>query len=1261
MSDIKKTLGIEDNNEQVVEQKEIDTKQEVSNNEVVEQDVQGNIVNQSFIENEAITNAEEIFKPEVQEQSVEPSFNIEDEEDIKLKQAEIDEVNFENKRTESNLQDYFQAQNYAGMSYYHPELRLSKSGYYGGVDYNNEEWKAHYEAADDATKIKMKGALSTEHSIKIKQARDIISESNKRIANDSFLVQLGMGTAAGLATPTTAIPVGTLLNIAKVSKTANTIYRTTKSGLIVGASGGLAAGIDELMLEKQGYQADPMSAVGWGFALTAPLGMLSGALSGPLAKSASRSLVRERDTFTKDFDTDPHVETRVDEEGNVQLINTDKERYVLAEDETGATRKYDREEIITIKEKAKEGSPEHIEALKKYNKDLEEFKARKGKMTPEEITSLKIPKKLLKADPKFFGKKIEWSNDITKVFYTALSKGGQKYKALEYIDKNFNIPNEVAEDIFNKMKAIASREDEPVIDIFDIEPDIAQYSRNRRKFKEFELPEKEVTMTRGEFLDKNEIKQTELQDLGKMDESKFDKIPLLGDLFKSDIHKGYQSENQTIRKFIGKIAPATVALKDSLGNLIPVKFTGMDYKRKLMGKYNEMEHGVEEAFYQAREEGFKGSLETFKSEVYKSYVNKVAKFENDAYAYANNKVANKEGRKQYLDEFYDNNEIKLGDNGVGKAELAYQKYFKHMLEEGKRLGIKELQEVNVNKPYIPRMYDAERIKRGLIKPKEVKKILKEAITSHRGNERMSKEELDAIVEDLHKYMLEKNMDMDLEFGSYLVSNKIPFATHLKGRKILLDDSKMQGLLVNNFEDIVGIYHYRMSGRMASQFAFGTDKLNDIMKIVKDEAIEKGEVLDPKDIKALENSIRDMLGDLRINEKSNTLAWTFTRNLLTYNSLRMGGNFGGNQVIEMMMAATWIGFNNLMKGRIGRSFKSNASLLFKQGKDLDQFSKTLMYSGYLSNSLHVSRVNRFADTELGFNSGKLEHGLNKANDFLMKYNGLRFFVSTMEDIIGGSVLERIKTGNVTPEMKARWGLTEREFRSLQSDVKKYVNDESIQLEKFSQENKDLFQLAITRGIDEMVIQGDSIHLPSWMKVPSAATKIIFQFMRFPMLAQEILLRRGLAEEQTKFIGGIVSSVLTYSMLKYLREEASYQLGFVEDHKRRYDFINNPDHLSRALLESFNYVAPLGFGTALYNYGAITLGQPELGREWTSGNRMDLLGATASLPEDLGEIITAAFTGDITDERTLQRIKSLSPGLNTGVISEGIKTLLKELGD
>lgn len=1220
MADILNTLNIDDNQEVT---KQNDTTNNIENN------VENNVEEIAITTEQ--TNKEENVIEEIGSKNKTDVINTEP----------IQEELIPEQRESEFFRDYFVSMSPLGNKVMHNELTLSMDEYNGGIDMEDPAFKEIYDKADLDTQYEMLSGFSNAHSLKIAQGRQYINEANKAIAKDGIGTQLLYGIGASLLSPTTLIPGTAGYKALKVFETANKMHRAAKVGLVTGVTATTSALIDEAGLAAQGYQHDYASTAYTAGILGGGLGFFVGALSGKSARSIAKNMVE--DDYKKDYEIDNNINTKIDDNGNIQIVQSKtKTKKVELDDE----------DITVIKTK------------EKYVANKERFESNNGRADRTELEYMEIPKKLnLPKDSNILVKLNSTANDITKAIYVSASNSSKSSSYKKLLEKKLEIPEDKLNQLYNEID-VRIGNGETDINIFDIEPNLAGYAKERDSFSEvfgeYKRPTKEVEV------EIEVAKEIELQDIGKMKKSIVDKIPLIGNWFKSDVHKVYQSDSSILRSFVAKIAPATVSLKDSLGNIIPSKATGMDYKRKLRGTFNRLRRNTRDIYLDAKKDGFKGTHEMFLDQVYTSYIKKVSKQENSAYEYANSKMGNSKSKselKKYLNEYYDNDVITYNDNHFGRAEKEYNIYFGNMLKEGNRIGIKELSNINTNKLYVPRVYDIKRISKGGIKPDEIKQRLTESIRSHKGNEIRSDKDLKIIVDDMYEYLAKSAFDSNLLSTSYTVSNRIPFGTHLKGRKILLDDSKMGDLLVNSFEDIVGLYHYKMSGRFAVQDSFGTTDLASIAEKVKTESIKNGEELLPEDLQSFDNLLKDMIGELRINELSNTPAWSFTRNLLTYNSLRMGGGFGGNQVIEMFSAALWTGIPNLLFSRFGKTFKDSAKLLYGDGKDVSEFSEMMINSGYMENALFSSRMNRYADTELGFNSGKLETTLNKMNDSLMKYNGLRYFVSVMEDMIGGSIVNKMMKGNVTEVEMARWGLDKDSLKSLREDMNKHIdiNNDKFDLESFSEINRDRFQLAITRGMDELVIQGDSIHLPNWMKAPNHFSKVIFQFMRFPMLAQEILLRRGMTEEQSKFVGSIVASSMTYIMLKHLREEASVQLGFKEEYDRKYDYFNDVDHLERALAESMNYIASAGFTTALYNYGAIIMGEPELGRDWTSGNRMDLVGPSAGLPEDLADIIKAAISGDITDEKTLQRVKSLMPFLNLPVLNEGMKHLIQEIGE
>ena len=622
-----------------------------------------------------------------------------------------------------------------------------------------------------------------------------------------------------------------------------------------------------------------------------------------------------------------------------------------------------------------------------------------------------------------------------------------------------------------------------------------------------------------------------------------------------------------------------------------------------------------------------------------------------------------ETRKRVVEgKYYDNLEIKFrGDTNIAKAADSYREYFRKMLEKSESLGIKELKGMNKNRIYAPRVYDYKGIKSGKVSQKQALDELRQAISNDARNSKMTGKQIEEAAQSIYTKLQETAFDLNNLSTSYLVKD-LPFSTHLKQIKLYLNESYMPSMINNNMSDLTGAYHYKMSGRQGIQHAFGTDDMSEIQKIIRKEYIESGNLDTKGSMEAFERVVKDIAGDLRMNQLADTPAWTWTRNIATANSLRLGGGFGGNQFIELMSSITMLGFKSIMSGRIFKSLDNAGKLLYTKNPDVDNFSKFLIHSGYLENVLHTSRVNRYADTESGFNSGWLENKLNGINDKLHKLNGMRYFTGVMEDYTGGAIMTHLKEGGVAPTTLARWGLTPEQAKNLGTKLREATKNKEFDVSKLTSEEMDSFQLAIQNGIQEIVVQGDSIHLPNWAKAPGPALKLIMQFMRFPLIAQEVLMRKGVTEAKAQMAAGVVGSMVTYMSLKYLREQASIALGFTQPIDAKYDYskFDNKDWL-RVVGEAANYTAPLGMTTGLINYGAIATGNPEVGRDWASKDTLGALsGPTGGGIKDVISLITDIVGTGTVDERTLRKAANFMPGQNLPLVKEAVDEMAKELG-
>ena len=781
--------------------------------------------------------------------------------------------------------------------------------------------------------------------------------------------------------------------------------------------------------------------------------------------------------------------------------------------------------------------------------------------------------------------------------------------------------------------------------------------------------------------DENGVPRTlmDVPDIPQMSKSIIDRIPLIGGWLRSDVHTVYQGDSPTIRGLMARVISPTVSLTDANGNIVAIGKNGHDFKRSLRGNYNNLTNGMDALYVSAKEQGYKGSRNDLFKEVSSEYTRvanaqeadayKTIKFDKDENAFRAN-----------LQKFYDDYEPAFrGPDYVKQGVELYRDYYNKMLKSGQDIGIKELGKLGTGKYHRPRVYNFKAIHDGHISKQEVKDNVYAALAFHPSNRaKYSDEQIRGLSDEISDSFITHAFSNNYSNVSYLTpSTELPFQTMLKSRQLMLDETKLGKLLDDNLDEVTSMYHYKMSGRQALQYAFGTDNIGEVMSVAEKMIIKnEGKVNVQEQLAAFNRVVEDLTGTLRINTLSNTPAWTFTRNLATYNSGRLGGGFGGNQFIEMAAATMLSGIDNIISsGRFSKSFQSAGKLLYTADKKPhDDFTEFLVGSGFMSDVLHTNRVNRYADTEAGFNSGTLEKSLNWANDKLMKWNGMRYFMGAMEDMTGGAVLVQLqkfasqKTLSKTELQRlARWGLTEADARTIGKELQNVYDPANgrLDLHKMSGENIEKFQLAVTRGIEETVIQGDSLHLPNWMKAPNAVVKLMTQFMRFPMIAQETLLRRGMNEEQARLAAAAVSSTITFMGLKYIREQAAIEAGFMSELDAQYDYFDSLDGdeaIKRGVLGSLNYNAPLGMMTDLWNKTATISGMPELGRDYATNKELEaFLGPSfGGLAPDAIEIIQATLNGDLGDETTLNKAKSMMLWNNYPIVHEGLKALTDEFG-
>lgn len=780
------------------------------------------------------------------------------------------------------------------------------------------------------------------------------------------------------------------------------------------------------------------------------------------------------------------------------------------------------------------------------------------------------------------------------------------------------------------------------------------------------------------------------------------------EFMKSDVSILYEADSNEVRNFVASQFSPSSATRDANGVPIPVGITAEDKSNKWKGIIQTARFNIGMIHRDAVVAGYKGTVDEFNNEVGMYLRQAMAEQEKAAYAYANSfdDYYAKPGSKTYtkaeeeftkpgstqteftiptlknpdksklfkerVDKYYADNPvtIKSGNPHIDKAVKEHMNYYKKILETGKKLGIKELKDINISKLYVPRVYDWSKIRQ--TDAVTLENTLKRALEAHPANTQLTQStEYDTVVKDLVKQF--QSIDKATEFVdfSYIVPTDLPMMQYLKSKKLKLDDGIMSDLLINDADTVMGLYHYKQDKMMRSQYAFGSTNKQEIEdKILK----PLRDSLSPEELSkvtvALENVFRDTLGTLRIPKNGNSLGWQTSRMLSQFNALTYGGGFGLNTIADIPVALMATESKAMFMQNFFPLIKGVHNLLFKGEKANLEFMNELIAMGNLQNVFSIKGANRVLDTENVFNAGWLEHKMMGLNDFMFKFNGLRGITTMLEAMVGGNaVMDIRKLGKLTQlsdkqqARLTRWGLSHEEAKRMSNLIDTNATFEGntlkqLNIHKWAEGDMDVLQTAITRAIHSGVVQGDTVHLPRWMIIPDAIRKLAFQFLRVPIAAHEILLRRGWTEDKAGLAVGALGSIMAYATVTYLREQAAIAAGFKDKADAKYDIMSGDEEAwIRLLSKSTNYAAQLGAFTTGLSYTAALSGQPEIGREYAN-DPTSVLGPSIGRLGQVRDIVKPLLEGKADDTKQAFAVKNMIPFANIPVISEGLNEIIKE---
>lgn len=741
-------------------------------------------------------------------------------------------------------------------------------------------------------------------------------------------------------------------------------------------------------------------------------------------------------------------------------------------------------------------------------------------------------------------------------------------------------------------------------------------------------------------------------------------VNAIDDFLGSKVDVLAQSENPLIRAVGAKLALPTYAerLADGRVNFVYGE-SAVEYKGRLKGFHSVNIRDSLINFNEAKKAGFVTDYNDYNIKVNQHYNRYVKKNDEEAHAIARKRTAKDTSKKydEHLKDAYNELDTKLdGPKWLEDGVRTYRDYFLKMGEEGKLLDMKGMRTISINKWYKSFVYDRKAINE--MSFNELKETVYQGLYNHPGNYDKTFDELQASADEIAKSFKNQSFKEGMDITSFVTSDS--FGANIKAKTLYLDAETIDKIINNDIEKITSAYHYKLSGRFALQNAFGDVRVENIIEAINRDAYEKGLTVTNKEKLALQEILEDTLGTFRLASiASGDALWQFSRSMQAFNVSRLLGLSGIVQVTELAGNASGLAIQGLLtKGQLGTHLNAFKKGLYNSNGKLDnEFAEFMFSCGFHDSAMMIHRSNRYGDMENGIALGTFERTTNYAASAISRISGMMGVLNFQESFMGASTIELIKRFG-TPKMReqdkallARWGLSEKDTISIKEDLLKHT-DKTLKRFNYGDMNPinvRKLQIAVQRNTSENVIQGDSIHNPSFIKKASPIGKLVFQFMRFPLTAQTVLLRKGWNTDKASLIGSIIGSTLSYMVLQWMLEETKIASGLVKEEDRKYDIFNNVDHARNLGFKAFGYAAALGMFTTGYNELAIMTPLPALGSTFEKQEGISgLLGPSASLFDSLAKISYKKLNGEELTASDQRQLNMLMIGATLPLVKEGM---------
>jgi hypothetical protein len=372
-------------------------------------------------------------------------------------------------------------------------------------------------------------------------------------------------------------------------------------------------------------------------------------------------------------------------------------------------------------------------------------------------------------------------------------------------------------------------------------------------------------------------------------------------------------------------------------------------------------------------------------------------------------------------------------------------------------------------------------------------------------------------------------------------------------------------------------------------------------------------------------------------------------------------------MELAGAAWATGFRSLFNKSFGQTLNDVKAVLYSKDKEASQFSNELMSMGFLQDWLHTHGSVRYADTDQYFNLSKAEHKLMGMTEGLFKYNGMKAITGMLEQMVASNAIhDVIRMGKKQRFTKAeldrlsRWGIEKDELATLGKyfeDTMTFEGDRlvAMNVNKMNKTAQDKLQTMVSRAVRSGVLKNDTMQLPSWMIIPTPMRKLATQFMRFPMMAHQILLRRGLEEDMAGLTATALAGMFMYGSYTYLREQAAIASGLQSEDKSKYDVFGDKgsEAAINLVTKSLSYTAPLG----AFSLGASFV-KDISGLGYNDSPGALAVGPVASNLDSAQQFMRAAISGEDVGYKGAKLLQRNMPYFTFPFFQEALNSVVEE---